>query len=181
MPRNFSSDAIDFNPNERVADGQGNSTPRQVSSPSSPYLEVRLLNQEIAHGDLRGEVDNIKDLYHDLYSSFGRVTGDAASLHASSPNNIDIAKSHERALQFKQELEQLGREVRESVNGDADDQKANSGSTPKANGSVPSHARAASVASDGTNKSLPPHLRKQLGGANGDAYVQQAYRECQAY
>lgn len=143
---------------------QSHSTPKQVSAPPSPYLEARLLNLEVAHGDLRDEVDTLKDLYHGLYNSFGRVGRDR--------QDADMDSSRQGAMQFKRELEQLSREVRESMNGDANDQKANSGSTPKANGSVPPHVRAASVTSHGSGqKSLPPHLRggKQSGAVNSNA------------
>jgi hypothetical protein len=171
ISHNYNPDARNFNPNGAALNGQGNSTPQQVRSPPSPYLEARLLNLEVAHGDLRGEVDTLKDLYHDLYNSFGRATRDAAPTHTNSPQSHDLAKSRQSAMQFKQELELLSREVRESVNGNANDQKASSGSTPKANRSLPPHARAASVASNDTKKSLPPHLRggKQLATVNGNA------------
>lgn len=183
IQHNFNPGARKFNPNGAAMNGQGNSTPQQVSSPPSPYLEARLLNLEIAHGDLRGEVDNLKDLYHDLYNSFGKVTQEAAARHANTATATDLAKSRQSAMQFKQELERLSREVRESVNGDANDQKANSGSTPKVNGSVPPHVRAASVASNTSKKSLPPHLRgsKQPAGANDDSYVRKIRHESHAY
>ncbi|KAF3037643.1 hypothetical protein E8E12_005425 [Didymella heteroderae] len=170
IQHNFNPGARNCNANGAATNSHGNSTPRQVSSPPSPYLEARLLNLEVAHGDLRGEVDNLKDLYYDLYNSFGKVTRDVTPMHANSPNGTDLTKSLQSAMQFKQELEQLSREVRESVNGDANHQKANSGSTSKANGNVPPHVRAASGASNASKKSMPPHLRggKQLGGAGGD-------------
>jgi hypothetical protein len=171
ISHNYNPGARNFNPNGAAINGQGNSTPQQVRSPLSPYLEARLLNLEVAHGDLRGEVDTLKDLYHNLYNSFGRATRDAAPTHTNSPKSHNLAKSRQSAMQFKQELELLSREVRESVNGNANDQKASSGSTPKADRSLPPHARAASVASNGTKKSLPPHLRggKQLATVNGNA------------
>ncbi|KAJ4370830.1 hypothetical protein N0V86_008523 [Didymella sp. IMI 355093] len=170
IQHNFNPSARNCNPNGAATTSQqGNSTPQQVSSPPSPYLESRLLHLEVAHGDLRGEVDTLKDLYHILYNSFGKVMRDAAQLHATSSEGTDLAKSHKSAMQFRQELEQISREVRESVNDDADDQKANSGSTLKANREGPHNTKAASVTSHGSGqKSLPPHLRgKRLESVSG--------------
>ncbi|KAF2626403.1 hypothetical protein BU25DRAFT_395151 [Macroventuria anomochaeta] len=147
---------------------QGSSTPHQVSAPLSPYLEARVLNLEEAHGDLRGEVDTLRDLYHSLCNSFGKDQ----TARASPPQDLNLDKSRQSAMQFKQELERLSREVRGSVNGDADEQKASGRNTPKTNGSVPPHMRAASITSHGSGqKSLPPHLRggKQSSAVNGNA------------
>lgn len=165
IPHNYSPDARRFRPDSSsVHSLQKDSTLQQVSSPPSPYLEARLLNLEIAHADLRDEVDTIKDLYHDLRKSFGKVKTQA--------QKTDLTKSRQSAMHFKKELEQLSRQVRESVNGDADELKTNSKSTPKANGSVPPHARPSSVNSHGSGQmSLPPHLRggKQSGVVNGNS------------
>lgn len=134
-----------------------------MSAPSSPYLEARLLSLEAAYIDLRSDLDTLKD---DLCRSFGKVK-------AQLPDK-DLVQSRQSAMRFKQELEQLSREVRMSANGDADDQKVNGNTTPEARGSVPPHVRAASVASHGSGReSLPPHLRKAnpSSAVNGDTYV----------
>ncbi|KAJ4337906.1 hypothetical protein N0V95_008201 [Ascochyta clinopodiicola] len=169
----FDPSARNFNPNGGPVNGpQGSSTPRLVSAPPSPYLEARVLNLEDEHADLREEVDNLKDLYHDLCNSFGKVRRDAQPRRANFPRDTDPASSRQTAIQFNQELEQLSREVRKSVNGDADKQKANDRSALKPNSSVPPHVKAASVTSRGTGaKSLAPHLRgvKQSGTVNGNA------------
>jgi hypothetical protein len=68
----------------------------------------------------------------------------------------DPAKAHHDAMKFKQELEQLSREVH------ADVVKGNGTATPKANSSLPQYLRTSSGAGGGTgSKSLPPHLRKK--------------------
>ena len=170
IAHNFNPGARKFDPKGGSMNNlQGNGTPHQVSAHLSPYLEARLLNLEVAHADLRGEVDTLKDLYHDLYNSFDKVK--------RHPWDTDPVQSRQSAMQFKQELEQLSREVRGSVNGNADEQKANDTSTSKADGSVRPHVRAASVTSHGSgHKSLLPHLRrgKQSGAVNGIAYVLRA-------
>ena len=153
---------------------QEHSTPHQVSAPPCPYIEARVLNLEEEHVDLRGEVDSLKDLYHDLCNSFGKVQEGGRAVHSGPTPDMDLDKSRRSAMQFKDELEQLSREVRESMNGDADAQKANGHSTSKANGSVPQHARPASATShrSGTT-SVPPHLRggKKPGPVNSNMYV----------
>lgn len=149
--------------------------PHQVSAPPSPYLEARISYLEDRHADLHGEVDTLKDLYRDLYNSFDKVRQGGQSTHAHPSQDLDPTESRQSAIQLKQELEQLSREVRESVNSDADEQKANGCSTSKANDSVPAHVRVDSVTSHGSGtKSLPPHLRgaKQSGILNGNACVE---------
>lgn len=174
MIQHYNPTARNFNPNGAAANStHGNSTPLQVSPPPSPYLEARLANLETAHGDLRGEVNTLKELYHDIYKSFGKQALVDGAKPVNPPLQTNLVESRQSATHFNWELEQLSREVRESVNGDIDDQKANSSSTPKANRSVPSHARAASMASHGSGqKSVPPHLRgsKQSSAGNGNLY-----------
>jgi hypothetical protein len=166
--RNFDPSAHRFNPNGDPNNRpSGSSTPRQMSAPQSPYLEARVLNLEEEHADLRGQVDNLKDLYHDLRNSFGRQ--DRQHNCAKSLQDTDAASSRQIAMQFKQELERLSREVRESANGDTDEQKATDRDTPKLNGDTIPHSKASIATSHGSGaKSLAPHLRvsKRLGATN---------------
>jgi hypothetical protein len=116
----------------------------QVSAPPLPYLEARVLNLEQEHSDLRDDMDLLKDMYHDIVSSVGSL----------QKQKQDPAEAHHDAMRFKQELEQLSREVH------ADVEKVNGTTTPKAHDSLPPHLRNSSG-----SKSLPPHLRKKA--ANG--------------
>lgn len=154
---------------------QESSTPHQVSAPPSPYLEARIFNLEEEHGHLRGEVDTLKELYHDLCNTFGKETTGDRPVDPNGSQDAALDESRQSAMRFNEELEYLSREVRVSVHGHADEQKANSQQTLKANGSVPPHMRAASVASHGSGgKSLPPHLRggKQTRTADGNGYIE---------
>lgn len=173
ISHNFNPGARAFNSNSNsMNNAQGHSTPLQVSAPPSPYLEARLLSLEEAHLDLHGEVDNLKDLYHDLRNSFPKDKLSSQPIIARSSQAIDVTVSRQTAMQFKRELEHLSRGVNESVNNDAGEQKANGGSTPKTSGNVPPYVRAASVTSHVSGqKSLPPHLRggRQAAAVNGDA------------
>ncbi|XPS77225.1 hypothetical protein M3J09_009253 [Ascochyta lentis] len=166
----FDPSARNFHQNGNPANRpKGSSTSHHVSAPLSPYLEARVLNLEEEHAGLRDKVDDLKDLYHSLCNSFGRVQQDDQPIIADSPQNTDPALSRQTAMCFKQELEQLSREVRQSVNDGADVQVTDDRSTPKPDASVPPHRRAASIISHGSGaKSLPPHLRgtKQSGTAN---------------
>jgi hypothetical protein len=112
----------------------------QVSASPSPYLEARVLNLEQEHSDLRDNVDLLKDMYHDLVYSVGSL----------QKQKQDPVEAHQDALKFKQMLEQLSREVH------ADEGKANTTTTPKANDSLPPH-----LSTSSGSKSLPPHLRKK--------------------
>jgi hypothetical protein len=118
----------------------------QVSAPPSSYLEARVLELEQEYSDLRDDVDLLKDKYHALAVSAGSL----------QKQKQDPAKAHHDAMKFKQELEQLSREVH------ADVVKGNGTATPKANSSLPQYLRTSSGAGGGTgSKSLPPHLRKK--------------------
>lgn len=166
IPHNFHPGVPRFVRNDGSVNGQyENSTTHQVSAPLSPYLEARLENLEQVHGDLREDVNTLKDLYHDMYNTFTPVK----QHHRSN----GLALSRESAMSLRKELEQLSREIRAPMNGDADDQKADDAITPKASGSVSSQVEAASVVSHGSRKSLPPHLRgrKQVDAVNGNGYV----------
>ena len=173
ISHNFNSGTRAFNSNgDSMNNARGHSAPPHVSAPPSPYLEARLLSLEQAHLDLHGEVGDLRDLYHDLRNSFHEDKLRSPLTIACSSQAIDVTVSRQTAMQFKQELEQSSREVRESVNSDAGEQKANDGSTPKTSGSVHPCMRAASVTSHVSGqKSLPPHLRggRQAGAVNGDA------------
>jgi hypothetical protein len=167
MNRNFNPGAKNFSPKNRL---QGSGPPDQVSAPPSPYLEARILNLEEEHADLRGHVDTLKDMYYTLCNSVGKMRNNSRSPFVS-PQHIDPVESRQSAMKFKQELEQLSHEVSESVNRNADEKKVN-GHTPKANGSVPPHVRAASVTSHGSGtKSLPPHLRGSKQSATTNSNV----------
>ncbi|UPX20966.1 uncharacterized protein EKO05_0011173 [Ascochyta rabiei] len=175
MNHHHSSDpsARYFNPSGSPVNGlQGSSTPHQMSAPPSPYLEARVVNLEDKHADLREEVDILKDLYHDLCNLFSKVRQNAQPIRANSLGGTDPVSSRQTAMQFKQELEHLSREVCESVNGDAGEQKANDRSILKPGGSLPPHVKSASVTDRGTGaKSLAPHLRgvKQPGTVSDNA------------
>lgn len=172
----FNPGARNFNPHGRPMDNsQGGSIAYQVSAPPSPYLEARILNLEEEHADLRSEVDALKDLYHDLCNSFGKVQQIGRPTLDSSLSEIDLVKSRQSAMHFKDEFEQLSREVRESMNGDADEQKAKVLDSSKTESSDPPHMRAARVTRQGSGmKSLPPHLReaKQPVTVTGIGYVE---------
>jgi hypothetical protein len=149
---------------------QQNGTASQVSAPPSPYLEARILNLEEGHVDLRGEIDTLKELYHDVSFSVDKLKKGGWPVHVGPFQEVDIKKSHHDAMQFSHELEKLKDEVHVSVDGGADVQKANGMAPSKTNGSVPPHLKTSSVTSGGTvTKSIPPHLRKKQDAlANGN-------------
>lgn len=116
----------------------------QVSAPPFPYPEARVLNLEQEHSDLRHEMDLLKEIYHDLFSPMGKLKKGGWPVTVAPFQEQDPAQSHQSAMKLKQELEQLSREVHESVDDGADVEKVNGG------------------ASDASGpKSLPPHLRKK--------------------
>lgn len=156
---------------------QGSCKPPQVSAPSSPYLEARLLNLEASYADLHGEVHALKDLYHALCTSFGTIGQTGQAIHASFLKDTDLTESRQSAIRFQQELEQLSLETRLSLDSNADEIKANGRSTPNVKNSFLPNVRNASVDSRGSGqRSLPPHLRggKQAGTVNGNLYVMQS-------
>jgi hypothetical protein len=164
MGLTFNPMANDFAPN----DTQQNGTASQVSAPPSPYLEARILNLDEGHADIRGEIESLKELYHGISFFVDTLKKGGWPVHVGPFQEVDVKKSHQDAMQFSQELRQLKDEVRMSVNGGTDVQKANGMAPSKTNGSVPPHLRTASVTSGGTvTKSLPPHLRKKMS-ANGN-------------
>ena len=143
-----------------------NSMISQVSAPPSPYLEARVFNLEEEHASLRGEVDTLTDMYHDLCSSVDKLKQGGWPVTIGPFQEQDLTHSHLCAMEFKQELEDLSREVHMSVDGVADVEKVNGTTTPKANASMPPHLRAASGSNNAAGlKSLPPHLRgKNMNG-----------------
>ncbi|KAF1946947.1 hypothetical protein EJ02DRAFT_200368 [Clathrospora elynae] len=112
-----------------------NGTANQVNTPSSPYLEARVLNLEEERATLLGEVDTLKELYHGLSFSVDKLKKDGWPVHVSPFQDVDVKKSHQNAVQFSVELERLKDEVYMSVESDADVKKVN------------------------IKKSIPPHLR----------------------
>lgn len=136
MASKLNAGARDFNTSGRSAN-----VPSQVSAPNSFYLESRVLNLEAAFTDLHHEVDTLKERYHNLH----------ASISKGGPQPVDLVKSCQSAKQFEKDLEQLSREVRASITGQANE--------PKTTGSVTSQ------------KSVPPHLRhgKLSGTAQNDS------------
>lgn len=120
-------------------------TPKQLSTPPSPYLEARLLNLEQEHLDLRQDVDSLNELYHQLSSTFN--TSKKAKKPFDSIEEQDPTKSRQSALQLQRELESLSKEAHDIM-------------MSKVNGGLPPNLRTASGASNGAAaKSLPPHLR----------------------
>jgi len=137
-----------------------NNMPSQVSAPPSPYLEARVSSLEEEHGSLRGEVNTLTEMYHDLCSSVDKLKKGGWPVTVGPFQEQDLTQSHLHALEFKQELEEISREVHQSVDGVADMDKVNGTTTSKADGSMPPHLRASgSAKGGGGSKSLPPHLR----------------------
>jgi hypothetical protein len=156
----FNVNAISYTP-----PGQKHSAMPQVSAPPSPYFEARLLNLEEGHMNLCGDVDSLTEMYHSLYSSVDRLKKGGWGVTLGPFQEQDLTQSHQSAVRFKQELENLSREVHESVDGVADIMKANGTTTIKTNGSVPPHLRATNGSNNGS-KSVPPHLRGKNAGAS---------------
>jgi hypothetical protein len=150
---------------------QQNNTASQVSAPASPYLEARILNLEEGLGDLRGDIEALKELYHDVSFDFDKLRKDGWPVTVGPFRQVNVQRSQEDAVLFSQKLETLKNNVHVSTNGRTDVQKANGMALSKTNGIVPPHLRASSVTSGGTvTKSLPPHLRKKdaaLANGNG--------------
>ncbi|OAL03567.1 hypothetical protein IQ06DRAFT_366137 [Phaeosphaeriaceae sp. SRC1lsM3a] len=84
-------------------------TPKQLSTPPSPYLEARLLNLEQEHLDLRRDVDSLNELYHQLSSTFN--TSKKAKKSFDTIEEQDPTKSRQSALQLQRELESLSKEA----------------------------------------------------------------------
>lgn len=143
-----------------------NNMPRQVSAPPSLHLEARVIDLEEEYASLRGDVDTLTKLYDDLCSSVDNLKKRGWPVTVGPFQEQDLYQSHRRAMEFKQELEELGREVHKSVDGVADVEKVNNTTIPKANTSMPPHMRVANgINNRGGLKSLPPHLRgKSLSG-----------------
>lgn len=128
----------------------------QVSPPPSPYLEARIANLEENIGDVRGDVDAIKEWCHQLSSTIEEIKKVEGWPSVGSTQHQEPTPSRLCALEFSQELEELTREVHKSGDG-AEVDKFNGTTTPKANGSVPPHLRAAT--NGAASKLIPPHLR----------------------
>jgi hypothetical protein len=145
-----------------------NNTSSQVSLDPSPRLELRVFKLEEGHLGLSEQVDSLTELYNDLCSSVDRIKKGDWPVTVGPFQEQDHNQSHQSALAFKQELDQLSLEVYKSVDGVADVEKVNAMATPKTNGSVPPHLRAAGGASTGAgSKSTPPHLRSANGATTG--------------
>ncbi|CAN9135450.1 hypothetical protein CUC08_Gglean009874 [Alternaria sp. MG1] len=148
---------------------QQNGTASQVSSPSSSYLEARVLNLEEGHASLLEDVNGLRELYHGLSFSVDKPKKGGWPVHVGPFQEVDAKTSHQDAVRLRAELESLKDEVHASVKGSADVQKANDIASSKTNGSTPPHLRAASVTSGGTVKSsLPPHLRGKKAEPSND-------------
>ena len=148
---------------------QQNGTASHVSSPSSSYLEARVLNLEEGHASLLEDINGLRELYHGLSSSVDKLKKGGWPVHVGPFQEVDAKISHQSAVQLWAELESLKDEVHGSVNGSADEQKANGMASSKTNGSTPTHLGAASVTSGGTVKSsLPPHLRGKKAESSND-------------
>jgi hypothetical protein len=127
-----------------------NKTPNQVSAPSSPYLEARVLNLEEEHYELRVEVARLTELYHDLRTSVDELMDGGHPVPIGPFQKLDPIQSHQSALKFREELEQLSRKDDKSVARVTDVHKVND-TMSETNVSVPPRLR-------GLN-SVPPHLR----------------------
>ncbi|KAF1913287.1 hypothetical protein BDU57DRAFT_541932 [Ampelomyces quisqualis] len=139
---------------------QSQNMPSQASAPPSPYLEARVSSLEEEHSNLREDVSNLTELYHNLCSSVDKLKKGHSSVTVGPSQEQGPARSHQSALKFKQELEELSREVHKSVEGVTDVDKTDGTAMSKTNGSMPPHLRGVNGASNGTgSKSLPPHLR----------------------
>jgi hypothetical protein len=136
-----------------------NNTPSQVRLHPSPGLEARVFQLEQGHSSLREGLDSLTELYRDLCSSIDRLRKGGQPVTVGLFQEQDPTRSHQSALAFQQELEELSREVRTSVDDVADMEKVNDMATLKTNSSVPPHLRAASSTTSGaSSKSIPPHL-----------------------
>jgi hypothetical protein len=111
-------------------------------------------------------VDNLTELYHELSTSVDKLKKGGWPVTVGPFREQDLIQSHQCAIKFKEELEELNRQVRQSVEDDADEGKSNGTVTAKANGSLPPHLRASSSAKNGAGITLlPPHLRAKKAGA----------------
>ena len=162
----FNPSANDFAPTQEALD-----ISNQVSTPLSPYLEARFFNMEEEYANLRGDVDTLKELYHGLSSSIDKLKKGGWPVHVGPFQEVDLTQSHQNAIRFKEELEKLGREFHEAVDGIADNQKMKTTATSETNSSVPAHMGPASADSKAmVSKSLPPHVRASMktGISNGN-------------
>ena len=156
----FNPTANNFAPSSHGSMNQQKNGNHQVSTPPSPYLEARVLNLEEEHAILLDDVSTLKELYHDLSFSVDKLKRGGWPVHVGPFQDVDPAKSHQSAMQFKLELEELTREVHLSVDGGADTKKVNSTGASRVNTSIPPHAKVRSLTSNGTvSESLPPHVR----------------------
>jgi hypothetical protein len=137
-----------------------NNMSSQVSGPPSPYLEARVFSLEEEHASLREELETLTEMYHTLCSSVNVLRKGGWPVTVGPFQDQALNQSHQCALKFKQELEELTMDVHKLVNGVTDSEEAKGTATPNANGSVPSDLHDMSGASKGTvSRSLPPHLR----------------------
>ncbi|CAO2652840.1 Nn.00g022510.m01.CDS01 [Neocucurbitaria sp. VM-36] len=172
----FNPTANNFAPsgrNNKIQPQNNGSKP--VSALPSSYIESRVLNLEEEHATLRGDVNTLKEMFHDLSFSVEKLKRGGWPVRVGPFQDVDLNKSHQSALEFKTELEMLGREVHQSVDNSADMLKVNDLAASTMNGSVSPHAPSSSVASNSTaSKSLPPHLR---GATKTEAKVMNGTRE----
>ena len=74
---------------------QQNGTASQVSSPSSSYLEARVLNLEEGHASLLEDVNGLRELYHGLSFSVDKPKKD--EVHGSVDGSADVQKANDIA------------------------------------------------------------------------------------
>jgi hypothetical protein len=152
--------------------------PDQVSAAPSPYLEARILNMEEELFDLRGEVDRLTGMYHDLRTSVDQSKKIGCREPTGSCQEQDPIQSHQSAMELLEELDQLRRKDDKSVAQVTDVQKVHSSTMSKCNASVPAHLRTSSAtSSNASSKSVPPHLRGKK--ANGLAMYNVIIMFCQ--
>ncbi|KAF2850430.1 hypothetical protein T440DRAFT_479136 [Plenodomus tracheiphilus IPT5] len=166
----FSPNAPIFSPGGNNGTQQKSNAANQVSTPPSPYLEARMSNLKENNADMRGDIRSLEELYEKLTLSMDKMKKGGWPVQVGSFKEVDLSESHQKAMDFKAELEKLEAEVHSSVHSDANVGKESGTVTVNVNGSLPPHLRASSVVSNGTAiKSIPPHLRgtKKVDVGNG--------------
>ncbi|KAH8729002.1 hypothetical protein GQ44DRAFT_607780 [Phaeosphaeriaceae sp. PMI808] len=130
----------------------------QMSASSSLHLETRVTNLEQGHESLRKEVDALTEMCHRL-SSVDHLKKGEHSVSDSRFQDEDIKESHQEALRFRHELEELSREAMEP-----DTKKSNDMENLKANSVVPLHLATVDVGDACFNSSSPHEPSKNTDG-----------------
>jgi hypothetical protein len=136
------------------------------TTPPSTYFETRVLSLEEGHANLRGEVETLKEKYHELRVSAAKVKEVGCKTQVQSLPPTEPDQHHKNALEFEQELERLTLETRSPVHSEASHKRAQP-YISKTKYSTPPHMRSASAASA---KPIPRHMRKASKGNSGNAH-----------